>query len=130
MFDWKKWLSSGDQRTNPPQPRSDKVQRQTLISVAEPNPYKSAAPGRELSQFLSEMAIVIGEPVSAADLDKSLTDDFGLDELDIAEALIVAEEAFGRATPRQASSPEEFSARRKSLRTMNDVIRFVRAQGS
>lgn len=98
------------------------------IHIAEPNPLFTAAPGQEMAQFLKEISVVVGEQVTSEDLDKNLISDFGLDELDISECLIVGEEAWGALTPRSAMTQNQLDQHTNRFQTLRDIINYVQRQ--
>ena len=72
----------------------------------------------DLADIVNEVA---GVPAADVQLDKSFTDDLGMDSLGMVEVVVAAEEKFGVSIP-----DDEV----KNLKTVGDAVAFIeRAQG-
>ncbi|MDR1808383.1 MAG: acyl carrier protein [Propionibacteriaceae bacterium] len=69
----------------------------------------------QVAQIVTEVA---GAPVADVTLDKSFTDDLGVDSLSMVEIIYAVEDTFGITIPEEES---------KNLRTVGDAVAFIEA---
>ncbi|MDR1448935.1 MAG: acyl carrier protein [Propionibacteriaceae bacterium] len=67
----------------------------------------------ELAEIITEVA---GAPAAEVALDKSFSDDLGVDSLSMVEILYACEDKFGVTIPEEAS---------KELRTVGDAVAYI-----
>ncbi|MEL6825525.1 MAG: hypothetical protein AAFN91_04690 [Pseudomonadota bacterium] len=125
MINWRAFFGKRPNGANFLGEQPAKFDHRKTVAIAEPNPYEAAVPSREFEQFSREVAIVLGRELDQQDLEKDLINELGLDELDVAECLIIAETAWGVVTPRQAtSSVSEWHAIAR-FRCLQDLVDFA-----
>ena len=127
MINWRALIGKKPNGANFLSERTSNHDLRKTVAIAEPNPYEAAAPGREFEQFSKEAAIVLGRELDLQDLEKDLINELGLDELDIAECLIIAETAWGIEIPRRTLTSADLTGFLGQYKTLSELIAFVKS---
>ena len=109
---WKRLFSSGKPSPSESGPTFSR-------SSAMPSPAES---GRERQHYLQLIAQIMDHPPDELELDASLADRYGCDELDVSECVQCAEEAWGVQLMPNPMTTEDYAYMLRRFDTLQQII--------